>query len=480
MDRDTQVVERMRSDIARVIALKHAITVTTAWLFAWGTVIVILRVALGIESGLHWWIVGGGACLVVMLIAAAVIARNQTPGAAVLRAFLDGQNRIGGLAMAEQETNIGQWRDRMPAMVPARVGLRGKKLWVLPLLGVVFVAAGFLVPARMIDTLRPPRLDTTSQERKLEHQIQVLEKERMLDPVEAKVLREKLEQITGDAAGNDPAKTLEALDHLSKTLAQKAEAAASAELQKMEKLAAMQAAAEELATPDIDLSPKDLTEAMAEVGRRVEKMDAERGLVEKLPAELAAATAKGTLTKEQMKELAKLLKKNEAEIAEGLKQLADAGLLDAGAVKKAENMGQNAAEAAKELSEFLKNAGDGIPMEQRLDEWGKCAGGVCDGEGDGEITRGGGRAPLDLSNKANDDGTAFTPETLPPAQLEALKKSRLVGTSAAAPTLTKEDGASSGGQLGNAASGGGSASKHAVLPRHQGVVKRYFDREQKQ
>lgn len=462
MGDETLVIDQMRRDLLRIIAVKYALSAATAWLFAWGIAVVATRVALGIETPLLWW---GAAGLIPLVIGAVIFAIRRVPAPASLRAFIDHSNRAGGMVMAAPEADLTSWAP--PPVTAPEIRLRGKSHWVMLAISTLFVAAGFLAPVRLIETFIPRKLDTTSQQAKIEKQIEVLEKAKLLDPIEAKTWREKLEQVATDAAGNSPAQTLESLDHLSQALTRKAEAGAAAELQKMEKLAAMQSAAEGLASPDIQLSPTDLTEAMKEVGRQVEKMDAERKLVEKLPEGLAEAVARGRLNKEQMKQVAKLLKENEAAVRQKLKEMQEAGLIDAAALKKANELEAQGDAAAKDLADFLKNEGD-MPMEQRMEKW-----------GNGGLDRGGDAAPLMLSHVANDKENEFKPEVLPPAKLDSLKESKLIGTSAAAPTETKEDGQSAGGALDGAVAGGGSASRHTLLPRHQEVVKKYFDHETK-
>jgi hypothetical protein len=70
----------------------------------------------------------------------------------------------------------------------------------------------------------------------------------------------------------------------------------------------------------------------------------------------------------------------------------------------------------------------------------------------------------------------FKEEALPPAELEALKGSRLAGLSREAPTVEKGGTPSKSGALQGAAAGTGSAHTQVVLPRHRGAVERYFER----
>jgi hypothetical protein len=97
----------------------------------------------------------------------------------------------------------------------------------------------------------------------------------------------------------------------------------------------------------------------------------------------------------------------------------------------------------------------------------------------GKGGRGGGGPPAAMtwSKGADKAGAAFKESVLPPGAVASLKESRLVGRSVGAPRAEPSGHGSSGGALGAARAGAGSARTQVILPEHQRTVNRYFSRE---
>jgi hypothetical protein len=83
---------------------------------------------------------------------------------------------------------------------------------------------------------------------------------------------------------------------------------------------------------------------------------------------------------------------------------------------------------------------------------------------------------LTFGSESERDGAKFKEETLPPADVAALKESVVAGVGKTAPKSDKPGGPSQSGALRGAAAGGGSANKPAILPQHRKAVERYFER----
>jgi hypothetical protein len=81
---------------------------------------------------------------------------------------------------------------------------------------------------------------------------------------------------------------------------------------------------------------------------------------------------------------------------------------------------------------------------------------------------------MSWTDGSNEKDARFKERALPPSAVAGLKDSQLLGLSAAAPTARQ--GIAAHGALNPAARGGGSAYTQTILPRHQGAVKRYFER----
>jgi hypothetical protein len=102
-----------------------------------------------------------------------------------------------------------------------------------------------------------------------------------------------------------------------------------------------------------------------------------------------------------------------------------------------------------------------------------------DGGRPGKGGRGGGGPGVAMtwSKGADKTGAAFKESVLPPGAVASLKNSLLVGRSVGAPTAEPSGHGSSGGALGSARAGAGSARTQVILPEHQRTVNRYFSRE---
>ena len=81
------------------------------------------------------------------------------------------------------------------------------------------------------------------------------------------------------------------------------------------------------------------------------------------------------------------------------------------------------------------------------------------------------------SDGSNEEDTTFKAQVLPPASLAALKESMMIGVSIGAPSIEENPASSATDALNSATAGSGEAFSHTVLPRHKGVVERYFERE---
>jgi hypothetical protein len=94
--------------------------------------------------------------------------------------------------------------------------------------------------------------------------------------------------------------------------------------------------------------------------------------------------------------------------------------------------------------------------------------------GRGGVNRGRADAPMTWKDPSNDEQVEFEEQSLPPATVDALERSRQLGVSRGAPELAADGTVVEAGALGRSAADGGSAARHPVLPRHRAAVERYF------
>ncbi len=478
MNQHDKAISDLRAKLAALLVLKFALVAAVAWLFAWGTVVLVLRAAAGVD---RLWLLWGMAGLGPAVCAAALVARGRVPAASAVRAMLDGKSRAGGLLMACEEVEVGSWRGRLPATAAVAVRLRGTKIWALLAAGAAFVLLGFAVPDSFA-TMRGQPLQVGNEVGKLHEQIETLKQEEIIDLDKATALQEKLDQIEANASGEDPVKTWEALDHLESEAAKVAKEAAEEAISQTEKLTKAQALAEGLIKEFAKMDLKTATAAMKEMAEMAKQAaEDNKALEEKLSEQLKEACENSSLTKEQLQEIAEALKECKGNISDMLSKLSKAGLIDLDAVELAEKLGDFDCEG---LADFLEeNCPGGLPGDAAGDKPGgmsvaEAVAAWCNGRpGRGGINRGRGDAAMTWTEGTDAEGAKFKEQVLPPASLAALKDSKLVAISTGTPEAGKAGSDGGKGALKGAAAGAGAAHTHTILPRHRGAVGRYFERK---
>jgi hypothetical protein len=531
------LIARLRRQIGAVLALKQMLGWLAVWAFAWGTFVLVWRVALDEAPEWLWW---GLAVAPLVAVAAAIVAMRRLPAAGALRALVDRSSYCGGLLMTAAEQPIGPWQKRLPEPAELRVNWRGGRSWGSFLLAVLFLSVSLLFPQRLASWTPDVALEIGPETEKLAAQIDVLKEEAVFDAQRAEFLKEKLTQLKDEASGKNPVKTLEALDHVRNMVTQAAKDAAESAVSKTEKLGKAEGLSEGLRQNDGALDAKVQKEAFEELAALVQKAAAETDLLEKLEEldpELLKELQAAKLTPEQMKQLAEALKGTKADLAKMLGKLHAAKLIDAEMLKKCEAAGQcecvgmpgvlttrtddatgtitmdDAGHRARTGSRLLvvweaggvkagrygviagavsgalvpitSGKGDNLPAEgSAVEVWimggggGRGSGGpqiAGAGAGIGGVTEGPGSAPIAWNHHTSEDGAKFKAETLPPAELSKLKESMLMKLGKADPKADKIS-ESTGGALRHAARGGGAANTQVVLPRHKNAVERFFAR----
>jgi hypothetical protein len=452
-------LRRLRLRLAVVLALRKATTLLALWCFAWGTGVVVLRVAAAFSS---WQLLWGAAALPFVVLIAVVLALREVPSATALRAVLDRAAGCGGLLMAAGERPLGAWT--LPAAADVRLRWRAGRASAVLGSGVLFVLVGLLLPQRAIDAATARALEIGKEADKLAGQIELLKEEKVLEPARADSLKEKLTQVKEEAAGTNPVKTLEALDHLQNLLNKEAERAAENSVPKAEQLAQAEALAEALRQTEGALDPKVRAEALAELTALAQKAALEAGLLDShLDAETLKALRAGTLSPEEMRKLAEALKAGKKDLVRKLQKLCDAKLIDPKLLRECEGA---CACDGKTLAELLKKCGGKKSVRALCKECRPGRGGVSEGPGAAELAFGTGTSEEDAK---------FKEQVLPPAALSELKKSQVGGVGRDAPGVEAKETARTGA-LDQAAAGGGSAQTQVVLPRHRAAVERYFAR----
>jgi hypothetical protein len=464
MSRDDQFVASFTSHLTRWFILRQAVAAVTVWAFLWGTAILILKATQGTSLPTLLW---GAAGLPVAVALAVWIALRKLPDRSVVRALLDAKGECGGLLMAGAECDLGKWKAEPKTDELPRLQWRGQRALAFLAVAVAYVALGFLLPARSLAVNETP-FDITRPADRLTEQVKVLQEEKILEAKRAEEMKQKLDDLRSQSTGKDPAKTLEALDHLNDVVKQEARKAAEQKARQADQLGKVQTAAEALQKAAPNLDSKELAELMKELNALAQQTASENeGFEQELSKELADALKDGKLAPEQLKKLAEAAKNSKESISKSAQKLKDAKLIDSDQLKQCEG-GQC---DGKGLADYLAKKGS---EKKSLKE------GLKRQEGKGGVDDDGpGETPLNFSDRTTEDGAKFKEEALPPSELAALKESQRTGVSKAPPKPDANAGTPQSGVLNGATIGGGSANSAPVLPQHRGPVGRYFDRPMK-
>jgi hypothetical protein len=451
--------------VRNLLVARECLRLSTGWIMIWAAVAVGLRAILAVDRMSLAW---GAAGLLATVGAGVVLARRKVPSTDTVRAVLDGHGALGGLLMAAGEGDIGRWGPRVSGVSAPVLRWRGSGQGLRLTASIAFLLMAFLVPDRSLVSSEAVALQVGGEVQKLNDQLQVLKEEQIVPPEKADVLEKDIERVGQDASGKDPAKTLEAVDHLEQAFRQAAAEASQSAIKQTETASGVEELAQALQKVQKEMDPQQSSEAMKELARLAQQAAAENKLLaDGLSDELKAACGEGELTEAQLAELVRALKECKDCQRGKIAKLVKARLVDAAELKRCDNARQ-CDEAA--LADLLCQCKDGKRLAEAL---------LCERPGRGGVTRGRADAAMTWTDPSRREGTKFQEKVLPPGPVGSLKESRLVGVSAGDPTAAKPGDGSTGGSLDSAQSGGGEGRSQTILPEHEKTVQRYFDRGKK-
>lgn len=461
-------IRRFTRQLTFLLTLKHALLLVAAWCFAWGLAALVLRAVAGVSRRPLLWGVAG---VLAALVLALVWARRQLPARAAVRALLDRQNDCGGLLMTSAEAALGDWQTRLTPIKLPRLRWRGVRAWGLCLAAAIFAGAALLVPVRFAALDAGQGLDVSQETEQLAAQVVELKEAQLITPTKAETLAGQLAQLRQEAVGGDPAKTWEALDHLADAVEKAAQEAASVAAAAQEQLTKAEALTEGLLAGGDQLDAKTMTEAMQTLTAMMQSaMQENESLASNLSPATQEALKSGAVKPEHLREMAKALGQSKAALEQKLAKLNHSGLNRNGTVNPDALKGAQAGKRDNAgLGRFLKENASKMAVKDAVEAWSAGKGGVDRGRGDAAMT---------WTDGSSEKDARFKEKVLPPSAVAGLNDSQLAGLSASAPAVNKQNVAAHGA-LNNAAAGGGSAYTQPILPRHQGAVKRYFERARK-
>src|SRR5262245_48207391 len=181
--------ERAIADFRRALAglylLRYGLAALTIWAFVYGTAVLALSGAVGLSRIDLLW---GLASLPLVLAPAVWLALRRLPARDRVRAVLDHHGRCGGLLMAGAEHSLKDWQSALPDVRQPDLRWRGGRSWAAFVVAVAFVALGFLVP-QSIASLGSSRLDVGREVDRLKDQLDVLQKEKIVEAERAEALK---------------------------------------------------------------------------------------------------------------------------------------------------------------------------------------------------------------------------------------------------------------------------------------------------
>jgi hypothetical protein len=456
-----QSIRRFIRRLALLLAFKQSLTFVTIWFFIWGAIALILRVASATPRRQLLW---GAIGIAIAVIVAAALSRKLLPSRDSVRALLDNRNDCGGLLMAGIDADLGAWR--IPEITLPKLRWRKARAFGLLAASFAFVLISLLAPVRFATTDAARPMDVSREVENLSAQIEALKEAQIIEESKAEALEQKLDQLSQEASGEDPARTWEALDHLNDAVEKAAKEAAETANARQERLSRAEALAEGLMAGADQLDSKTMTEAMRTLGEMTrDAIKENETLAGDLSPETLEAIKSGSLKAEHLKDISKALGQGKSALNQKLSKLSRSGMINPNALKGAAQANRRDNSG---LARFLKENAEKMSVEEATLQW-------C--EGKGGVDRGRGDAAMTWTDGSSEKEARFKEKVLPPSSVAGLNDSQLVGLSASAPTVSTS-GVAAHGALNNAASGGGSAYTQTILPRHRGAVKRYFDRPQ--
>ena len=412
------------------------------------------------DRGLLLAAVTGGSAVI-----AGLAAMRRTPPLPACLAALDAAGRAGGLVMSVGLAGADAWNPAVPQ--PPRVVWRSPRVTGGLALSSVFCLLVALLPQRLFIGLagggRPTVAAVIEQ---TAARVARIEAECLLPEQTAAAISNQLAEIsqTGDAA--DPARTLDALDHIAEELTRAADAQADALAEEQNALQAATALAEQLAAhldsgPLADTLATTAAEALAQM---LSQSPIPASLASNL---LAAALGPDGLSAAGLQDMATLLREAGAMNEARLARLGELQRVEASACRRSDGSCTNAVACSGALARLLDEEGPAA-------EAAACLAAICAAPGSGGISRGRGDAPLTWTDPSTREHAAFK-ETVLSGRMPRADEARLEGLSAAVPDVPDAPAATAAGALSTHAAAQGTTPQVIVLPRHRETVARFFE-----
>ncbi|HTV43556.1 MAG TPA: hypothetical protein VMF08_23535 [Candidatus Sulfotelmatobacter sp.] len=442
-----------------VLTLRLAVQMATVWFFAWGVVILALRI-FGVQN--LYWLTMGLLAVAPLAALAAWRARQQRASLTKIRASYDHLNACGGIIMSAETQDMGAWMAQLPGVAVPRPRWHSGRPLLLLSTSAAFVLITLLLPSRF--THFPGRhLEIGQIVGQLQAEVKLLAQEKIIDAKKATEVKKQLSQLQDDSLGYDPSKTWEALDHIKQSDSDAAQQAAQEALNKTTSMTEAETLAKALEqASDSGMSDATASQAAQDLASMLDAAKLDNGLLNvQIPPKLLAGLT--GLNKEQMEKLLQNLEANKGLLSMDMSNLANLKMIDPATLANLQIEG--VCNNPNALADYLCTC-------TNCDKAMICM--YCN-HPKGGLARGGPGAPMTWSDGASEKDLKFQEHALPPSP--HLSQALLIGVAKTAPQLSGSDVLSQHGALDNTAAGGGGANAQVILPEQRQAVQNYFKRD---
>jgi hypothetical protein len=414
--------------------------------------------------------------------------------------WLDGQTRAGGLLMAYFETpSMPGWEERLERLKLPEAKADWRKSFLSVLAGGAFVFVCWIapLPAKGVNVV-PAKLDISSQTRALNSEIDALEAAGALNEDQKDRLEDIIKELENNTAALQPGKIYESLDALDSAVKDIGDNAADSMMSGSNLMKQMEMAVQELETgnnPEAEERLREWAKNLTEMMKQSQSLSSNcygvKGGLKSNELMSAILNKPPPADKEMLKKLAKFLKQSQSKVKKSLMRMCKDGscsrqmraLKDF--LKKNQKMSATSGRGSelwlsKAMEEALRKKYGGycpgcgnVAPDKLMKLWLESALNKNGGLGFGCISRGRGDAPMVFGQES---------PKLIQGSFDKVESSDLnmdvgesVGVSFAAPEVKPIDDKGQGA-LTTGIGSGGQARRHRISPRHQGVVKRYFEK----
>ena len=443
-----------------VLTLRLAVQMATVWFFAWGVVILALRI-FGVQN--LYWLTMGLLAVAPLALVAAWRARQQLASFTRIRASYDHLNACGGIIMSAETQDMGAWMAQLPGVAAPRPRWRSGRPLLMLSTSAAFVLIALLLPSRFTHFPGRRPLEIGQIVGQLQAEVKLLAQEKILDAKKAVELKKQLSQLQDDSLGYDPSKTWEALDHIKQSDSDAAQQAAQEALNKTTSMTEAEAVAKAMEqASDSGMNDTTASQAADDLASMLEAAKLDNGLLNvQIPPKLLAGLT--GLNKQQMEKLLQNLEANKGLLSMDMSNLANLKMIDPATLANLRNAG--VCDNPNDLAQYLSTCTN---CNNAL----LCS--LCRHPGQ-RLARGGPGAPMTWSDGASEKDLKFQEHALPPSP--HLSQALLIGVSKSAPELSASDVSTEHGALNHTGAGGGAANAQVILPEQRQAVQNYFKRD---